>query len=111
MNKLKANPLLGKESERCQEKKRSGGKLDTDQYIDLMVSLTDQYILSQGWQTLIVLINIKICLQVNLIDLSDEDGRRALHAEEGEPETDEERLEKLKKIRDTLRQVRCPIYL
>ena len=46
MNKLKANPLLGKESERCQEKKRSGGKLDADQYIDLMVSLTDQYILS-----------------------------------------------------------------
>ena len=43
---------------------------------------------------------------MNLIDLSDEDGRRALHAEEGEPETDEERLEKLKKIRDTLRQVR-----
>jgi len=42
--------------------------------------------------------------EVNLIDLSDEDGRRALHAEEGEPETDEERLEKLKKIRDTLRQ-------
>ena len=45
---------------------------------------------------------------MNLIDLSDEDGRRALHAEEGEPETDEERLEKLKKIRDTLRQVRIP---
>jgi len=39
-----------------------------------------------------------------LIDLSDEEGRRALHREEGEPETDEERLEKLKKIRDTLRQ-------
>ena len=35
-------------------------------------------------------------MEVNLIDLSDEDGRRALHAEEGEPETDEERLEKLK---------------
>ena len=48
MDKPKANPLLGKESERCQEKKRSGGKLDTDQYIDLMVSLTDQYILSQS---------------------------------------------------------------
>ena len=47
-------------------------------------------------------------MKVNLIDLSDEDGRRALHAEEGEPETDEERLEKLKKIRDTLRQVRIP---
>ena len=43
---------------------------------------------------------------MNLIDLSDEEGRRALHLEEGEPETDEERLEKLKKIRDTLRQVR-----
>ena len=43
--------------------------------------------------------------EVNLIDLSDEEGRRALHREEGEPETDEERLEKLKKIRDTLRQV------
>jgi len=42
--------------------------------------------------------------EVNLIDLSDEEGRRALHREEGEPETDEERLEKLKKIRDTLRQ-------
>lgn len=42
--------------------------------------------------------------EVNLIDLSDEEGRRALHLEEGEPETDEERLEKLKKIRDTLRQ-------
>ena len=42
---------------------------------------------------------------MNLIDLSDEEGRRALHLEEGEPETDEERLEKLKKIRDTLRQV------
>ena len=47
-------------------------------------------------------------MEVNLIDLSDEDGRRALHAEEGEPETDEERLEKLKKIRDTLRQVMIP---
>ena len=42
-----------------------------------------------------------------MIDLSDEEGRRALHREEGEPETDEERLEKLKKIRDTLRQVTC----
>ena len=44
MDKPTANPLLGKESERCQEKKRSGGKLDADQYIDLMVNLTDQYI-------------------------------------------------------------------
>ena len=42
---------------------------------------------------------------MNLIDLSDEEGRRALHQEQGEPETDEERLEKLKRIRDTLRQV------
>ena len=57
MDKPKANPLLGKESERCQEKKRSGGKLDTDQYIDFIVGLTDQCMLSwsQGWQTLIVL--------------------------------------------------------
>ena len=49
---------------------------------------------------------------MNLIDLSDEDGRRAVHAEEGdwEPETDEERLEKLKKIRDTLRQVRDTLF-
>ena len=45
MDKLKANPLLGKESERCQEKKRSGGKLDTDQYIDLMVNLINTYCL------------------------------------------------------------------
>jgi len=42
--------------------------------------------------------------EVNLIDLSDEEGRKDSQREEGPTETDEERLEKLKKIRDTLRQ-------
>jgi len=42
--------------------------------------------------------------EVNLIDLSDEEGRKDSQREEGATETDEERLEKLKKIRDTLRQ-------
>jgi len=41
---------------------------------------------------------------VNLIDLSDEEGRRVAQKEEGDLETDQERLVKLKKIRDTLRQ-------
>lgn len=42
--------------------------------------------------------------EVNLIDLSDEEGRREIQKEGAKTETDEERLEKLKKIRDTLKQ-------